>query len=340
MTEIEAVVAVGPSIELHGTLLLPGDGRWLGAVAPPLPAMLILGGTGGDTRDGEPRPAEGTPPPRRALMRHLAEALAAVGVASLRMDKRGVGASGGDASASDYDTDLVDNLAAFGWLRSHDAVDATRVGVAGHSAGAFNACLVAKERGDAVACVGLLGALHEPIDDLVRRNWPRIATLWPLLSEERRAWLLEHRPREVVAAFGAERFIEAARRGDDVVELDALGLQFAYSIVRFRQDLERPVADAFDHVTMPALVLHGAGDLNVDVADALDTFRRLRAVGNRDVTLCVLPGLDHSFQVVPADPAEQLWERVSMGSYANLVSPDALDAWAGWASRVLGTART
>ena len=302
--------------------------------------MLLLGGTGGDTRDGDLAP-ERSPgvvdPPKRGLLRRIAHHLARRGIASLRCDKRGCGASGGDAATSDYDTDLTDNLAAVDALASQTGIDPLRVAVAGHSAGAYNACLMCRERPAAVAGVGLLSALHEPIDDLVRRNWGRIAAGWAGFSDAQRGWLVVNRPHEVVGSFRMEEFISAAGRGDGRtrVELAAEGLVETFDLVRFRQDRDRPCAPAFDHVRVPALVLHGDADLNVDVADGFATYRRLVANGNQAVTLVVLPGLDHSYQAGPADPADRLWERISLQSWARPISPLALEAIGSWAAGVL-----
>ena len=310
-------------------MVAPADG-W--------PAVLLLGGTGGDTRDGDLAP-ERSPgvvdPPKRGLLRHIAHHLAGRGIASLRCDKRGCGASGGTAAGSDYDTDLSDNLAVLEALAAQPGIDPARVAVAGHSAGAYNACLVCRERPAGVAAVGLLSALHEPIDDLVRRNWGRIAADWSTFSDEQRRWLVANRPHDVVGSFRMEDFIAAARSGADQVELTAEGLTETFGLVRFRQDLDRPCAPAFDHVRVPALVLHGDADLNVDVADAFATRRRLVGHGHRQVTLVVLPGLDHSYQAAPEDLAARVWERVSLLSFARPVSPRALEAIGSWAADVL-----
>jgi len=327
-------VVVEGDVRLAGSLCLPDDSRpdagW--------PAVLLLGGTGGDTRDGDLAP-ERSPgvvdPPKRGMLRHIAHHLAGLGIASLRCDKRGCGASGGTATSSDYDTDLVDNLAALEALAATPGVDLARVALAGHSAGAYNACLMCRERPTAVAAVGLLSAMHEPIDDLLRRNWCRIAAGWDTFTKERRQWLIANRPSDVVGSFRMEDFIAAARGGDDWVDLEAHGIVQRFSLVRFRQDLWRPCAPAFDHVRVPALVLHGSADLNVDMADAFDTYGRLVVNGNEAVTLVVLAGLDHSYRTVPADVAERIWERVSLMCFAGPTSPLALDAIGSWAAGVL-----
>ncbi len=331
MRELE--VTFESDIRLGGMLCLPEDA----GADRPAPAFVLLGGTGGDTRDGDLAP-ERTPgthnPPRRGLLRRIAHRLAVDGIATLRFDKRGCGASGGTADESDYDTDLLDNRAAFRWLRGRDEIDASRVGLIGHSAGAFNACMVCRDEPD-VAAAGLLGALHGPIDDLIRWNWGRIAAHWEQFSEDQRDWLLRERTRDVLGSFGMERFLEALHGDARTITLEAHGRSMEFATVRAQQDLERSVAPAFAYVRCPALVLHGGDDLNVRVDDALDSYRALRAAGNDAVDLEILPGLDHSFQPVAADPAQRIWDRVSLASFGRPVSPAALDAVARWATRTL-----
>lgn len=333
MQEIHITFEPERGLALAGTLCLPED-------ASPerrVPAIALFGGTGGDTRDGDMAP-ERTPyvkdPLKRGLQRRIAHELAHHGVATLRFDKRGCGESGGTAAGSDYETDLVDNVAAVRWLRARPEIDPARVGVSGHSAGAFNACMVARELPD-IACAGLLGALYSSIEDLVIWNWGRVREHWTAFSEDQRAWLRANRPREVAGAFRTDEFIAAARRGDRSVRLDAEGVRVEPDLVRFRQDMERPVANEFRHVRCPALVLHGGDDMNVRVEDALGTYRALRDAGNGDVELVIVPGVDHSFQPVWGDPVSRAWDRVSNATFGRPVSPVALGAISRWATRVL-----
>ncbi len=333
MQDLESTFEPTPDIRLAGMLCLPEDA----STTSRAPGVVLLGGTRGDTRDGDMAP-ERSPgfvaPPKRGLLRRIAHRLAHAGVASLRFDKRGCGQSGGHAEESDYDTDLIDNLAAVRYLRTRPEIDATRVGVIGHSAGAFNACLVCREMPD-LACAGLLGALYGSIEDLIEWNWGRVRTLWPELVDEQRAWLVENRPRDVVGAFNTRAFVDAARAGQHTVRLAAHGAAMDFDLVRFRQDMLRPVADEFRHVRCPALVLHGGSDMNVRVEDCLGTYQAVRATGNEDVDLIIIPGLDHSFQPVDRDPARRAWDRMTLATMGRPVSRRALDEIAGWAVRVL-----
>lgn len=333
MREVAVTFDPESGLTLAGTLCLPEDA----SARRRVPAIALFGGTGGDTRDGDMAP-ERTPhvkdPAKRGLQRRIAHELAMHGIATLRFDKRGCGESGGRAELSDYETDLVDNVAAVRWLRERAEIDGARVGVCGHSAGAFNACMVARELPD-IGCAGLLGALSSTIEDLVRWNWARVREHWGSFSDEQRAWLRANRPREVVGAFRQEEFIAAARRGERTVRLEAEGVTVEPDLVRFRQDMERPVVHEFRHVRCPALVLHGGDDMNVRVEDALVTYRTLRDAGNRDVELVIIPAVDHSFQPVVRDPVARIWDRVTLATFARPVSPLALRAISSWAARVL-----
>lgn len=325
-----------PGITIAGTLCLPS-----GDHADPVPAIVLLGGTFGDTRDGDMAP-ERTPyastTPRTGLLRHIAHALEAQGIATLRFDKRGCGESSGSVHAADEQSDLRDAIAAVRALRSRPGIDAARIGLCGHSAGASQACAIAKQQGD-IACVGLLGMLFSSFEDLVRWNWGRVAAMWSQLNEEQRQWLRNNRQRDVVAAFRTEEFLAAARAGANRVVLSAEGLSVEFDLVRFRHGMDgsesSPRLTQYRGVRCPALVLHGGVDMNVRVEDALESYRALREVGNSAVTLLILPGLDHNFQPAPPDPFERAWERVTFASHRHPISSLALDAIASWAGHVL-----
>ena len=115
----EHEVAVPTRFGLAGVLCLPED-------ASAAPAVVLLGGAGADTRDGDLEP--GWPPgtadlPAPGTLRRIAHRLAGAGVATLRYDRRGFGASGGAREEADYDSDLEDALAAVAWLRARPEIN-------------------------------------------------------------------------------------------------------------------------------------------------------------------------------------------------------------------------
>ncbi len=326
----EHQVTVPSAFDLAGVLALPED-------ASGVPAVALLGGSGADTRDGDLEP--GWPPgspglPAPGTLRRIAHRLAGAGVASLRWDRRGFGGSGGRAEETDYDSDLEDALAAVAWMRARPEVNPARVAVAGHSAGALTACHVCRDDHDVAGAI-LLGALASPIEQMLRWNLGRPARHWDHFTAEQRSWLEANLPTQLVRGEQMERYIEAAQGGEQSVTLVGRDLTVTMRTARTRQDLETDYASEFRHVHCPALVLHGGEDLNVPVADALNAYRVLHSAGNDEVELAILPGLDHYFNPVPADPALRVWNRVSLEGLRWPMAPEALDVIERWAVRVL-----
>ncbi|MDQ3898876.1 MAG: prolyl oligopeptidase family serine peptidase, partial [Actinomycetota bacterium] len=200
----------------------------------------------------------------------------------------------------------------------------------------LTACRVCRDAPD-VAGAMFLGALASPIEDMLRWNLGRAGRHWDEFTPERRAWLVEHLPAQLVRGEGVERYLDACRAGEPVVTLAGHGVTVELRTARTRQDLATSYEGEFAPVRAPALVLHGGGDLNVPVADALTAYRALRRAGNDDVQLTVLPGLDHYFNPASSDP---IWDRISLEGLRRPMAPEALDVMRDWAVRVLSGGRT
>ena len=111
-------------LRLAGTFSTP-DGTG------PFPAALLLAGSGPLDRDGNHKRVP------LNVSRDLARVLADAGWASLRYDKRGIGASEGEYLPTGFHDELADATAARDWLLARD--DIASVVVIGHSAGAVQA---------------------------------------------------------------------------------------------------------------------------------------------------------------------------------------------------------
>jgi pimeloyl-ACP methyl ester carboxylesterase len=124
MTTEREVTFKSGSLTLAGTLRLPGAGG-------PWPAVLLVPGSGRIDRD------ENAAKLRINAFHDLAVHLAGQGIASLRYDKRGMGASAG----SYWDAGLFDNVAdagaALNWLKSQPEIRPDQVFLLGHSEGAI-----------------------------------------------------------------------------------------------------------------------------------------------------------------------------------------------------------
>lgn len=114
--------------QLAGTLSLPNG-------AGPFPAVVLVSGTGHNTRDEDVR--------GHKVFLVLADALNRQGFAVLRYDKRGVGGSSGDYDAATTADFASDAGAAVAWLKTQAEIDRSRIGVLGHSEGGIIAPAVA-----------------------------------------------------------------------------------------------------------------------------------------------------------------------------------------------------
>ena len=136
---------------LAGTLTIPdGDG--------PFPALVLVSGSGQQNRDEE-------------LMNHrpfwvIADYLSRRGVAVLRYDDRGMGGSTGEvlnATSMDFSYDAE---AAFDFLLNRKEINASQVGILGHSEGGIINFMVAERRPEVAFLVSLAGPAVNGIEVL------------------------------------------------------------------------------------------------------------------------------------------------------------------------------
>jgi hypothetical protein len=117
------------ALTLAGTLTYPAG--------PVRGSVLLIGGSGPLDRDGN------HPRLRLDIQAQLARALDAAGYATLRYDRRGVGASDGDFMAAGLRHNIDDATAALATLHAHTGVTPDRTFLLGHSEGALVAASVA-----------------------------------------------------------------------------------------------------------------------------------------------------------------------------------------------------
>ncbi|MBF8661822.1 alpha/beta hydrolase [Pseudomonas putida] len=254
---------------LHGSLLLPQQDT-------PPPVVLIIAGSGPTDRDGN-NPAGG----RVDNLKRLALLLANANIASVRYDKRGVAASQPatpderDLSVERYVADVV----AWGHKLKADPRFGSLI-LIGHSEGALIASLAAEQAG-ASAVISLAGS-GRPMAEVVREQ---LAERLPPAQLARGSALLDR--------------LEAGQTSLDVPaplrQVFRPSVQ-PYLITLFRQD---PAA-AFARLPMPALIVQGRNDVQVDVADA----QKLKDA-KPDAHLVLIEGMNHMLRISPKDMSEQ-----------------------------------
>ena len=302
MRELE--LTSGPQ-RLAGTLALPdGDGPW--------PAVLLASGSGPLDRDSNHRRA------CFDVAGQLAPALARAGLASLRYDKRGVGATPGDWRAAGLYDNVDDLAAARDTLAARPEIDAGRLLVAGHSEGALLAAALAA-RGAPLAGLVLLSCSARPGAELLRWQARR---LQPTLPAPVRGLLrLFRTDLEAKVAANHQRI---AATTTDVARVGGVRLNARWT----REFLTHDPRTDLARVRVPVLALTGDKDLQVDPAD-LD---RIAATVPGPVEVHRVPDLTHTLRRQPG-PA-------SMRSYrAELrrpVDPVVLDTVVDWCSARAG----
>ncbi len=263
------VTISGADGPLVGTLTMPK------AISNPVPAALIFAGSGPTDRDGNDTKLG----LRDDAYKLLAHSLADRGIASLRFDKRGVGASnaathnGGEPLT--VDTYVQDGMAWLALLRQQP--DIGRVLLLGHSEGALIATLVA-ERTEAAGLI-LVAGMGEPMDLIIERELHQAAAPKALQVK-------------------TEEILNQLKAGKQVADVPPALMQLfrpsvqPYLISILAKDPKAELAK----LTLPTLVLQGTTDLQASVEDA----QRL-ASARPNIRLKLLEGVNHVLRIAPLD---------------------------------------
>lgn len=261
------ITAPGPQGPLAGTFEDAGKGA---------PVLLIIPGSGPTDRDGD-NPMGITAAPYRLL----AEALAAKGISTVRIDKRGM--FGSKAAVPDpnkvtvaqYATDTHKWVAA---IRKRAGVPC--VWVLGHSEGALVA-LVAAQKPDAICGLILLSGAGRKLGDVIRGQ---------LRASPAFASTLD---RDLSSLESLERGQHVDVAGMSQMELKLFRPQVQdYLIDLLSYDPAKLVAE----VKVPLLIVQGEHDLQVSAADA----NALAAVQPK-ARLVLIPTMNHVLKDVASD---------------------------------------
>lgn len=289
-TEVEAP---GPSGPLRGTMLSPAQ--------PDTPLVVIIPGSGPTDRNGNSPVGVSA-----SSYRLLAEALAAQGVASVRVDKRGMF---GSAAAGAMNQATIAGYAADirSWVTTLRARTGARcVWLLGHSEGALVALMAREDEG--VCGLILVAGAGRPMGIVIREQLRANPANAPILAQ----------------GLAAMDRIEARQPVDVATLHPALHPLFAIQVQPYLMDLvSHDPAALLRGYERPVLILHGARDVQVSEVDA-----RTLAAANPAARLVILPGVNHVLKHVAGDDLA-----ANFGTFANPGLPLAdgvADAIAGF----------
>ncbi len=302
---------------LVGTLSTPSvttlarDGKF--------PAVVLVTGSGPQDRD-------------EALVGHrpfavIADALVRAGIAVLRYDDRGVASSTGDfnkATTIDLasDADIVSE-----WLKLQDGIDATRVGMLGHSEGGAIAPIVALWQNTAVSPVNplaftvLLAPPAEQGGALLTHQTKQLYDAAGISSEASAAAIVAHaaamkaiierRPkdevrvlidalvREQIKISGQPLPDDAAMKSTVDGAMEQILHPWMAEFIRFDP---RPVLMRLD---VPTLAMCGTKDVQVDAATNLGIIDEITAITHAPIVTRRYEGLNHLFQPATTGGVEE-----------------------------------
>jgi len=303
-------------IRLAGTLSVP-DGTG------PFPAVVLIGGTGPGTRDENSF--------GHKLFVVLADALNRRGIAVLRYDKRGVGASGGDFATAMIPDFASDAEAAMTFLMSRPEIAAKHIGLIGHSEGGAIAPMIAV-RNPAARFVVLMAGPGMRIGRLLNVQDARIARASGVPEEQiaKRSAFFNKLYADLATATGSAAALSVAKADIAQGVIDKL-IRPENADTLAHQVTSPWARQAFDYdpiptlraLRTPVLVLDGSRDLFVPPEDNLPAIK-VALKGNPGAMIVELPNINHMFQTANiGTPAES-------ASIEETMSPVALKMIADW----------
>ncbi|MFB6342134.1 alpha/beta hydrolase family protein [Saccharicrinis sp. FJH62] len=314
------------NITLAGTLTLPSaEGKY--------PAVILITGSGPQDRNEE-------------IFGHkpfliIADYLTRHGIAVLRYDDRGVGKSTGDFQAATSNDFVKDVESALDFLKTQTNIDSKKIGLVGHSEGGLIAPIVAVHRPDVdfiVLLAGpglrgdkilleqqkLIGKVSGMSDNDIAAQQSNNKKIFDLILNARDTTGLKNQIRAIISDAVNKNADMTVPPGMDKanfikMQTDAITTPWMLNFIKYNP------APTLEKVKCPVLALNGENDLQVPPKDNLSAIESaLKKVGNKNVTVKELPGLNHLFQ------HSETGNPTDYGKIEETFSPAALEIMTNW----------
>jgi len=278
--------------KLAGTLTIPEN-------AKECPAVVLISGSGAQDRD-------------ETIYEHkmfwvIADYFALNGIATLRVDDRGVGGSEGtirDATSEDF---AWDALTGIDFLKSQKGIDPEKIGLIGHSEGGLIAPIAANLSNDVafimmMAGPGMVGEqiLYEQNElalkaagvdkSSIKQNRLMQEALFNILKTEKDSAKTVERLRMTYSG-GMYRMLDSTRKM--AVDAQVNGINSPW----FRYFLTYDPQPTLSKVKCPLLALNGSKDVQVPATSNLEAIKKaVSEGGNKNVKTIEFENLNHLFQ--------------------------------------------
>ena len=265
-----------------------------------VPAVIFVTGSGPEDRDEDTTGPGGL---KLGIFKTIAIRLAQANIASLRCDDRGTGKSTGTFSSATLDTFVRDARATLAALRTEPSVDASRVGLVGHSEGGVIGPRVAVED-KTLKALFLMAAPGEKMGDIGTKQIRRALVTSGAPDDEIARQIRESNV-ELDAILNGKPFPDSMT----AAEKEALEKQRAW----LRSELENDPIKIISRVKCPVFFAQGAKDEQVPPEDAGFLLAAIQKSGNAHAEAKTYPGLNHLFATTLtgsmadySDPASKL----------------------------------
>ena len=279
-------------VKLAATLTLPpGDG--------PFPAVVLITGSGPQDRN-------------ESLLGHqpflvLADYLTRRGIAVLRADDRGMGGTSKGGPNDTTENYAADALAGVEFLKTRKEINAKQIGLIGHSEGAMAAPMAAAKSNDVAFIVlmagpGILGEklLTKQIGLIAAAECEKEVARAEAEGQQLMATVVQEKDNAVARQKVHEAAVkrtEAAKKKLDAQLAIADAQSVAWATPWFRYFLSYDPRPTLMKVRVPVLAINGEKDLQVPAKEDLEAIEEaLKAAGNKDYKIMLLPNLNHLFQ--------------------------------------------
>lgn len=288
---------IAANVQLSGTLTIPKYGS-------NFPAVILISGSGPQDRNEE-------------LMGHkpfmvIADYFSRRGIAVLRYDDRGFGASTGEyntATTADFATDAS---AAVDFLKTKNSINPKKIGLAGHSEGGVIAPMVALNNKD-VAFIILMAGTGVKGDSILKMQIRSLSKEQGTSDNEMK----------VIESINNKLFELLPTTQDSTILIEALKKHLkefskAHPNIKINKEKSEPYISliveqmsnpwmryfvtydpvpALTKVTCPVLAINGDKDIQVPSGINLNAIgNALQKGGNKNYTLKEFPNMNHLFQ--------------------------------------------